>query len=56
VADLHQDRILPEGIRLVPFYDRSELVEAALKTVGKSLVEGIVFVVIVLFLFLENVR
>lgn len=56
VADLQRDRVLPEGIRLVPFYDRSELVEAALKTVSKALVEGIVFVVIVLFLFLGNAR
>ena len=56
VADLQRDRTLPEGIRIVPFYDRSELVQAALKTVSKSLVEGIVFVVIVLFLFLGNVR
>ena len=56
VADLQRDRTLPEGIRIVPFYDRSELVQAALKTVSKSLLEGIVFVVIVLFLFLGNVR
>ncbi len=56
VEAIHRDRVLPEGIRIVPFYDRTELVEAALKTVGKALLEGIVFVVIVLFLFLGNVR
>ncbi|MEO8339675.1 MAG: CusA/CzcA family heavy metal efflux RND transporter [Nitrospirota bacterium] len=56
VADLEQSHVLPTGIHIVPFYDRSELVDAALKTVSKALVEGIAFVVIVLFLFLGNVR
>ncbi|MEO7818865.1 MAG: efflux RND transporter permease subunit, partial [Actinomycetota bacterium] len=56
VADLEQSQVLPTGVHIVPFYDRSELVDAALKTVSKALVEGIAFVVIVLFLFLGNVR
>jgi cobalt-zinc-cadmium resistance protein CzcA len=40
----------------VPYYDRSELVDAALWTVTKVLLEGVVLVVVVLFLFLGDVR
>ena len=40
----------------MPYYDRSMLVDAALWTVGKVLIEGIVLVVVVLFLFLGDVR
>ena len=56
VSHIHRERVLPEGMRIVPFYDRSELVEAALSTVTKALVEGTAFVLIVLFVFLGNVR
>lgn len=56
VAQLYQENVLPKGLRLIPFYDRSELVTAALDTVRKALLEGILFVVLVLFLFLGNVR
>ncbi|MBI4400847.1 MAG: efflux RND transporter permease subunit, partial [Nitrospirae bacterium] len=56
VDALHREKVLPGGLRIEPFYDRSELVTAALQTVQKALLEGIVFVVLVLFLFLGNVR
>ena len=56
VEELHAGRALPDGLRIVPFYDRSELVTAALQTVRKALLEGVVFVVLVLFAFLGNVR
>jgi cobalt-zinc-cadmium resistance protein CzcA len=56
VAEIDSLRLLPNGIRIVPFYDRSELVSAALGTVSIALLEGIVFVVLVLFIFLGNVR
>jgi len=49
-------RSLPAGVRLVPFYDRAELVNRTIKTVEKNLVEGAVFVVVVLFLLLGNFR
>ena len=47
---------LPGGLKIVPFYDRTELVDAALLTVGKVLLEGVVLVVIILFIFLGDVR
>lgn len=56
VEELHRGNVLPGGMRIVHFYDRSELVTAALQTVRKALLEGVVFVVLVLFLFLGNVR
>ncbi|MCC2643347.1 MAG: czcA [Nitrospira sp.] len=56
VDDIHEKRLLPDGLRIVPFYDRIELITAALDTVYKALLEGIVLVVVILFLFLGNVR
>jgi cobalt-zinc-cadmium resistance protein CzcA len=50
------DRLLPTGVKIVPFIDRSELVEHTTHTVLHNLTEGIVLVVIVLLLFLGNVR
>ncbi len=50
------DRILPPGVKIVPFIDRSELVEHTTHTVLHNLTEGIILVVIVLLLFLGNAR
>lgn len=47
---------LPEGVIIEPFYDQSSLVEKAVETVGKALLEAFVLIVIVLFLFLLNFR
>ena len=54
VEELRRD--LPEGVRLETFYDRTELVDRTLKTVKTNLLEGAFLVVIVLFLFLGNLR
>lgn len=56
VDEIHEKRILPDGLRIVPFYDRIELITAALGTVYKALLEGVVLVVVILFLFLGDVR
>jgi cobalt-zinc-cadmium resistance protein CzcA len=50
------DRILPNGVKVVPFIDRSDLVRYTTHTVLRNLTEGIFLVAIVLFLFLGNVR
>jgi len=47
---------LPEGVSLQPFYDRSNLVERAVGTVSKALLEAIVLVVLLLLAFLGNLR
>jgi cobalt-zinc-cadmium resistance protein CzcA len=56
VEDLQQNHILPAGTKLVPFYDRIELVTAAIDTVRDALIEGVVLVVFVFFFFLGHVR
>ena len=49
-------KTLPKGVELVPFYDRTELVDRTIKTVVTNLVEGAVLVIIVLILLLGNWR
>jgi heavy metal efflux system protein len=56
VEDLQQGHILPAGTKLIPFYDRIELVNAAVHTVRDALIEGVVLVVFVFFFFLGHVR
>ncbi len=48
--------LLPPGVKVVPFIDRSELVQFTTHTVLHNLTEGIILVVIILFLFLGNAR
>ena len=48
--------VLPPGVRIVPYYDRTDLVHTTSHTVEKNLLEGMALVVAVLFLFLGNVR
>jgi heavy metal efflux system protein len=50
------ERILPPGVKVVPFIDRSDLVKYTTHTVLHNLTEGILLVVIILFLFLGNAR
>jgi cobalt-zinc-cadmium resistance protein CzcA len=56
VGDIERSNILPPSTRLTPFYDRIELVDAAIHTVRDALIEGIVLVVFVFFFFLGHVR
>jgi cobalt-zinc-cadmium resistance protein CzcA len=50
------DQILPKGVKIVPFIDRSDLLHFTTHTVLHNLGEGIFLVVVILFLFLGNVR
>lgn len=56
VQEINTKGMLPDGLQIVPYYDRTDLVDSALWTVGKVLVEGILLVVVVLFIFLGDVR
>jgi heavy metal efflux system protein len=56
VDQINSQHMLPDGLKIVPYYDRTELVDSALWTVGKVLIEGIFLVVVVLFVFLGDVR
>jgi heavy metal efflux system protein len=49
-------RALPAGVRAVPVYDRTDLVDRAIHTVEKNLLEGALLVIVVLFLLLGNIR
>jgi len=55
VTELNE-HILPKGVKVVPFLDRSDLVHFTTHTVLHNLTEGIILVAIVLFLFLGNAR
>ena len=55
VAELN-NLVLPPGVKIVPFLDRSDLLHYTTHTVLHNLTEGIILVVIILFLFLGNVR
>jgi cobalt-zinc-cadmium resistance protein CzcA len=62
IEDIHakvkelNERILPPGVQIVPFLDRSDLVHYTTHTVLHNLTEGILLVSIILFFFLGNVR
>jgi cobalt-zinc-cadmium resistance protein CzcA len=55
VAELN-NKILPRGVSIVPFLDRSDLVHFTTATVMHNLRDGIILVAIILFFFLGNVR
>lgn len=50
------EQALPDGVTLKPIYDRTELVEKAVSTAERALIEGSILVAIVLFLFLGELR
>jgi len=50
------EQALPQGVELVPFYDRTDLVRKCIETVTKALEEGTIFVLIVLVVLLGDVR
>jgi len=52
IAGLH----LPQGIKIVPFYDQSFVIDGTIHTVEKNLFEGFILVTVVLLLFLGNIR
>jgi cobalt-zinc-cadmium resistance protein CzcA len=55
ISDLNA-RVLPSGVQIVPFYDRTWLMDKTLTTVFRNLVEGALLVSLVLYLFLSNIR
>jgi heavy metal efflux system protein len=55
VAHLNRS-VLPKNVQIVPFYDRTWLIDTTLKTVFTNLIEGALLVTIVLYIFLGNLR
>lgn len=54
IAEIEES--LPAGMRIEPFYDQSEVIERTMRTVRTNLIEGCLLVVVVLFVFLRDVR
>ncbi len=50
------EHVLPEGVKIVPMLDRSDLLHYTLHTVLHNMAEGMILVTIILFLFLGNIR
>ncbi|MCJ7581156.1 MAG: CusA/CzcA family heavy metal efflux RND transporter [Candidatus Aminicenantes bacterium] len=60
ITDIEQriegiNKSLPEGVRIVPFYNQASLVKSTFSTVSTNLILGIILVVLVLFLFMGNI-
>ena len=55
-VDLLNGSVLPKGVEVVPYYDRSWLIGKTLRTVFTNLVEGAMLVALVLLIFLGNIR
>jgi len=56
VKEINENNMLPDGVKIVPYYDRSDIVNASVSTVTKALIEGAVLVLIILFLLLRSFR
>lgn len=56
VTEINARGLLPNGLQIVPFYDRTDMVDAALAAVNSTLIEAMGFVIAVLFVFLGNLR
>jgi Cu/Ag efflux pump CusA len=56
VAQNGQEPALPEGVRIVPFYDQTELVEAAVNTLVRDLIQESILMSIIIILFLGHIR
>ena len=56
INDINENNILPKGIKIVPYYDRSDIVNASVNTVNKALIEGAILVLIILYLLLRSFR
>ncbi|UFS72794.1 CusA/CzcA family heavy metal efflux RND transporter [Geomonas sp. RF6] len=56
VREINENNVLPDGIKIVPYYDRSDIVKESVSTVNKALIEGSILVLIVLYLLLNSIR
>jgi heavy metal efflux system protein len=56
MVDRLNNRILPPGVKIVPYLDRDDLVDYTTHTVLHNLAEGMILVIVILFLFLGNAR
>lgn len=50
------NKTLPEGVKIIPYYEQKSLVQAAISTVTNALLQGIVLVIIILIFFMGSIR
>ncbi len=56
VAEINAGEVLPEGLRIEPYYKRTDIIGQSLHTVSEALIIGSLFVIVVLYLFLRSFR
>jgi cobalt-zinc-cadmium resistance protein CzcA len=56
IKEINGNNMLPDGIKMVPYYDRSDIVNASVHTVNKALLEGAILVLVILYLLLRSIR
>ncbi len=56
VKEINENNVLPPGIKIVPYYDRSDIVASSVGTVTRALLEGSILVVIILYFMLRSLR
>ncbi len=56
VSEINEEGILPAGLRIVPFYERSDIIERSLHTVTEAILAGAALVLVVLSFFLGSIR
>ncbi len=49
-------KTLPPGVKILPFYDRTSLIQACIRTVSTALVQGVALIVLILFVLLWDIR
>lgn len=56
VSELNSSGILPDGVRIVPYYNRADIIDGSIKTVTRALLEGILLAIIIIYLLLKSMR
>ena len=56
VARINSSNVLPNGLQIVPYYDRTTIINSSIRTVVEALLQGVVLVMIVLYVLLRSVR
>jgi cobalt-zinc-cadmium resistance protein CzcA len=56
VKEINNSNVLPDGIKIIPYYDRADIVTASVNTVSEALIEGSILVLIILYLLLRSFR
>jgi heavy metal efflux system protein len=56
VRQINRGNVLPRGVKLKPYYDRSDIVRQSIKTILFTLAEGVILVIVVLYLLIRNFR